>query len=189
MSFFSKQVFINSISQEVGKILEFVKDETTKEFRAQGHELTGALINTMTEEIIEIERGVKAILWVNEYYVYTDQGVPAERIPYDPGSGKQTSKYIDALTKYFQLRTGAPENVAKGYAFGLARKQKQQGSPVDNGISKYSKTGERTGWFTGTIEKNESKIAAGVSSIFTQTMVKVIEEMNGRIKGSIQIVF
>ena len=126
------------------------------EWRAQGHELTGSAVKQM-ETFVKVE--VNAIViegLVPDYMAINNQGVPANKIPYYPGSGRKTSKYIDGLIEYAKKRMGKSDKEAKSVAFAIASKHKREGMPTIKS-QKHSKTGRRTGFIEIALEKNSQK--------------------------------
>lgn len=184
MSAFSKQIFITSVTNALQDIMQFVADALIKEYEDQGHRLTGALADTLRIEITQLTDGVMGIIYLNDYYRILDKGVRPERIPYNPGSGKKHSKYIQALIEYFRLRLSVNEETAKGIAFATANKQKQEGMPT-RGSHAFSKNGKRLDFFTGTILNSQAAITRGVDQLFGKAMSNVIDELNTRIQGEI----
>jgi hypothetical protein len=65
---------------------------------------------------------------VPDYMAINNQGVPANKIPYYPGSGRKTSKYIDGLIEYAKKRMGKSDKEAKSVAFAIASKHKKGGN-------------------------------------------------------------
>lgn len=127
------------------------------EWRAQGHELTGSSVKQMETMIrFEINKLVIEGL-VPDYMAINNQGVPANKIPYYPGSGRKESEYIKGLMKYVQQRMGKSEKESKGIAFAIASKHKKEGMPTKASVTKYSKTGRRTGFIEQALDKNSQK--------------------------------
>ena len=186
MSFFLNQILQDKLHQEVDRIMSFVKDAVISSYKAQGHALTNSLENDAKIEIAKITNGVLGILYLNSYYKVLETGVTADRIPYQRGSGKKKSKYIDALTEYFQLRLGVDEKTAKGYAFGTANIHKQHGMPSP-GSNHFSSTGQRTGFFSSAIEQSQGRITEGIESVFSEAMNAVIDKMNSQIQAKVEI--
>jgi hypothetical protein len=94
------------------------------EWRAQGHELTGSAVKQI-ETMIRFEINTLVIEGlVPDYMAINNQGVPANKIPYYPGSGRKTSKYIDGLIEYAKKRMGKSDKEAKSVAFAIASKHK-----------------------------------------------------------------
>jgi hypothetical protein len=89
------------------------------EWRAQGHELTGSAVKQM-ETFVKFEINTLIIEGlVPDYMAINNQGVPANKIPYYPGSGRKTSKYIDGLIEYAKKRMGKSDKEAKSVSPSL----------------------------------------------------------------------
>lgn len=126
------------------------------EWRAQGHELTGSAVKQM-ETMIRFEINTLVIEGiVPDYMAINNQGVPANKIPYYPGSGRKTSKYIDGLIEYAKKRMGKSDKEAKGIAFAIASKHKREGMPTKGSV-RFSTTGKRTGFIEQALDKNSQK--------------------------------
>jgi hypothetical protein len=66
------------------------------EWRAQGHELTGSAVKQM-ETFVKFEINTLIIEGlVPDYMAINNQGVPANKIPYYPGSGRKESNTLKA---------------------------------------------------------------------------------------------
>lgn len=126
------------------------------EWRAQGHELTGSAVKQM-ETMIRFEINTLVIEGlVPDYMAINNQGVPANKIPYYPGSGNKTSKYISGLIDYVKKRMGKSDKEAKGIAFAIASKHKREGMPTKGSV-RFSTTGKRTGFIEQALDKNSQK--------------------------------
>jgi hypothetical protein len=145
------------------------------EWRAQGHELSGSAVKQM-ETFVRMEINTLIIEGlVPNYMAINNQGVPPNRIPYYPGSGRKTSKYIDGLIDYVQRRMGKSEKEAKGIAFAIASKHKKEGMPTKNSVIKHSKTGRRTGFIEIALEKNSQKFIELIENAITFSVEATIE--------------
>ena len=126
------------------------------EWRAQGHNLTGAAIKNM-ETVIRFQINELIIEgFVPDYMAINNKGVTATKIPYYPGSGRKTSKYIDGLIEYAKKRMGKSDKEAKSVAFAIASKHKKEGMPT-KASARFSSTGRRTGFIEIALEKNSQK--------------------------------
>ncbi len=112
---------------------------------------------------------------VPDYMAINNQGVPANRIPYYPGSGRKESEYIKGLMKYVQQRMGKSEKESKGIAFAIASKHKKEGMPTKNSVIKHSKTGRRTGFIEIALEKNSAKFIELIENAITFSVEATIE--------------
>ena len=132
-----------------------------EEWIAQGHNLSGAFIEAIQSEV-EQSGGNTIISWYDTtergYGAILNRGVTHEKIPFSPGSGAKTSKYIAGLFRYVKLRMAVSDDKqALGIAFAIAYKHKKEGMPTkDSAI--YSSTGRRIGF----IEDMEPKLLEAV---------------------------
>lgn len=114
-------------------------DRIALEWQRQGHHLTGAFEQALTYEI----DGETIRIYDNKGYgSILNKGVPAEQIPFSPGSGAKTSRYIQGLANYAKLRMGVNDKLALSIAFAIAYTHKREGMP-SKGSVKYSSTGKR----------------------------------------------
>jgi hypothetical protein len=191
--FFAKEIFIQKVTEEMVDVLDYIRDVVREEFIAQGHHMTGALEDTIRNEVLVLGRKVVGIMWINDYYKYVDQGVSADRIPFGgtaaPGQGSgQKSKYIQALVEYVHLKMGiADEKQALGVAFAIAHKHKKEGMPTKSS-SAFSNTGKRTGFFTQALKDSEAEIIEGFGVVFDKAIDAVIDIFNSQVRGSVKIV-
>lgn len=170
---------VTNILLDAGKKLNKALAE---QLRLQGHTLTGALEESLRNEVVE-ENGVITLQgFANYYEEYVNQGVPADRIPYGGSSGKGNgsgeSKYIQALIRYAMLRMKVDEVEAKKIAFAIANTHKKEGMPTQGSYA-YSETGERLGFLQTAFAEEEEKIDAiitsGMDEIFNNEFEKLKE--------------
>lgn len=180
------EILHQQLFEEVQLIMEFIRDVVIERYEAQGHSLTHSLADTAKIEVAKLTNGVIGVLWLNDYWEVLNTGVTAENIPFDPGSGKSKSAYIDGLTEYFKLRLGVSEDEAKSFAFATAYKHLQEGMPT-KASERFSQTGKRTGFLTDSVTENAGEITMGIQKIFSGAMSAVLEEMNRSIKANVQI--
>lgn len=141
-----------------------------EESRAQGHYLTGAMEASLAG-FIENVGPIKTLSGTAVgYTVYVNGGVPAASVPYAPGSGAKTSRYIEGLKAFWKLR-GLPEAEATRAAFATARKQKSEGMPTHGSVA-HSSTGERLHMIERAFEKKRNELDTVMLSGFDQ----IIEE-------------
>lgn len=146
-----------SLRNTVFKMMRHLEIELKKELQNQGHKLTGKLIESIRFEVEEMHNAVEGVMFFEDYYVYMEYGTKPDRIPYGGRGGTgRTSKYIEALIKYWKLR-GKSDKVAKSAAFATAKKQKQEGMPTKNSFS-FSKNNRRTGFVEHTLKTQNDKL-------------------------------
>lgn len=141
--------------------MERLQKTSRDNLEQQGHVLTGKLRDSIEFEIVEQGDKVTATMMCEDYGLAMEFGVPADRIPYSPGSGAGHSKYIEGLITFFKKR-GLNEKMAIGAAFGTARKHKREGMPTF-ASRRFSKTGERTGFASSALEKDLEYIGAAIA--------------------------
>ena len=116
---------------ELTLIAEFIIDKMREELIAQGHNLTGNLINSLR---YEVSNEYIKIYGVN-YSAAMEKGIPAG-----------TWVPVGALIKWVELRgivSGSTE--IKNVAFAIRHKIYQEGSPT-KGAFKFTSNGRRTGF-------------------------------------------
>lgn len=126
---------------KLDKLGKAIIDRIALEWQRQGHQLTGAF-----EQSLEYDYdGEYLNIYGNHYGKILETGVTAANIPYTPGSGATSSKYIQGLARYAMLRMGVDERTALSIAFAIARTHKREGMPT-RASAVYSQTGRRTGF-------------------------------------------
>ena len=119
------------LGEQVGEV---VKKAVKQAFIIQGRSLTGALVNSIDYSVNATVNSAFVESTLLDYGMILNYGVPANRIPYSPGSGAKSSKYIDGLKLYAKLRFNANDKEAERIAFAIARKHKKFGMPLDGKI-------------------------------------------------------
>jgi hypothetical protein len=119
------------LGEQVGEV---VKKAVKQAFIMQGRSLTGALVNSIDYSVNATVNSAFIEFTLLDYGMILNYGVPANRIPYSPGSGAKSSKYIDGLKMYAKLRFNANDKEAERIAFAIARKHKKFGMPLDKKI-------------------------------------------------------
>ncbi|MEP7197261.1 MAG: hypothetical protein ABI851_12135 [Saprospiraceae bacterium] len=138
----------------ISDLAKFMIDDLKGEIIDQGHVLTGTLRDSIEQTGIHAANGsIEAFVSLESYYGILDQGVKSNRIPYERGSGRKSSKYIDGLIKFWMIKKGLSHSEAKSAAFALANKHKKEGMPTQSSWQ-YSKNGRRLEFFTRTLDSN-----------------------------------
>jgi hypothetical protein len=120
-------------------------------WRAQGHELTGNAVRQMETKITKTAQGYQIDGYVTDYMASLNTGVPASRIPYSPGSGARSSKYIQGLMDYAKKE-------AQKIAFAIASRHKREGMPT-KASARFSSTGKRTQFIQDALQDKEAQFA------------------------------
>ena len=133
--------------------MERLQTDLRGELKAQGHNLTGRLSDSIEYEI-EVEGDVvRAVMECEDYGLAIEFGVPAANIPYTPGGGGGgTSKYIQGLIRFWSLR-GVTGREGVRAAFATAAKHKREGMPTRSSHA-FSTTGARTGFAATVLERD-----------------------------------
>ena len=150
------------IQEDVAYVMSLLKLELKSKLEAQGHGSRNAskLIDSVEFDITASANILVAGMYLEDYYIFVERGVNASRIPYGGrGTGRGgTSKYIQALIRYWRLKRGLPEKEAKRAAFATANKHKEEGMPTRSSF-RFSKDGTRLGFVESTLKTYESRVA------------------------------
>ena len=127
------------------------------QWKAQGHNLTGKAIQELETRIV---MGSDIVIqgYVIDYMANINSGVTAANIPYSPGSGARSSKYIAGLIDYVKRRMGKSDREAQKIAFAIASRHKREGMP-SKASARFSSTGKRTGFIEAALDGVEPELA------------------------------
>jgi hypothetical protein len=148
------------LGEQVGEV---VKKAVKQAFIMQGRNLTSALVNSIDYSVNATVTSAFIEFTLLDYGMILNYGVPANRIPFSPGSGAKSSKYIDGLKMYAKLRFNANDKEAERIAFAIARKHKKFGMPLDGK--------------TGAVEKGIKESSDEVEALISEALTKVINVM------------
>jgi hypothetical protein len=163
--------------KEIGVIKKLLHDALMAEWRAQGHYITGKVVEEIEYEINQTFEGVSITGLMPAYGGYINEGVSAANIPFSPGSGAGKSKYIEGLIGFVQKRMAvATLQEAKSVAFAIAHTQKRQGMPTI-GSYKYTSTGKRTEWVNDALRKNLDKLGGYIREFYADYMRSQFQEL------------
>jgi hypothetical protein len=146
-----------------------------EEYEMQGHKLTGNLSQSISTEAEATATGAVLRVLMLEYGVYLSTGVSASRIPYSPGSGARSSKYITGLTEFAKKRFGVGQKEAVGIAFAIARKHKQEGMPTKASFA-FSRNGRRTGAIDAAFQTALPEIQNQLAPIVSDAVFNLIKK-------------
>lgn len=145
------------LGEQVGEV---VKKAVKQAFILQGRTLTGALVNSIDYSVNATVTSAYIEFTLLDYGMILNAGVPANRIPFSPGSGAKSSKYIDGLKMYAKLRFNANDKEAERIAFAIAHKHKKFGMPLD----------KKTGAVEKGLENSKDEVEALISEALTQVI-------------------
>jgi hypothetical protein len=157
----------------VEKIANLALQAVAIEWKNQGHNLTGNAIQQLETRIVA---GADIVIqgYVVDYMANLNAGVTAANIPYSPGSGARSSKYIAGLIDYVKKRMGKSDREAKSIAFAIASRQKREGMPT-KASARFSKSGQRTGFIEIALDDIEPKLAALIEQGVEESINFVLE--------------
>ena len=146
--------------------------------RVQGHRMTGKLEKSTEGKVVAIPDGLVLDIVREKYGEIIDRGVNRRRIPFSPGSGAKTSKYIEGLIRFVRLRGLRPKpgQTQKDIAFAIAHKHKKVGLPTP-GSRRFSQTGRRTGALNEVYDKEKSYIRNEITEQVFQYLEDLIEDI------------
>ena len=142
----------DKLTASIRTAMEELRKRLVVELQRQGHRLTGALEDSIQYDVTSDVDTITAVMTALDYGLVVEFGVPASRIPFGgKGSGGGTSKYIQGLVRFFELR-GLESREALSAAFATARVHKREGMP-SRGSYAFSENGRRTGFVQNTLEQ------------------------------------
>ncbi len=149
-------------------ITDFVIIQLAFELSRQGHNLTGSLIKSFESKVRDVGDSIVIDFYMDSYGLSLNYGIKPSRIPYTvpPPFRGGTSKYIEGLIKFAQLKFGADKKRAKQIAFAIAAKHKKFGFPLSGKI----------GFFDIALEANEEQIKELISDYYEATINLLINE-------------
>lgn len=155
----------NTFADIVREVMNDLRAKLRKSQDDQGHTLTGKLRDSIDYEMNAGSSSISAKMYMEDYGVYVEFGVQSNRVPFSGRSGRGgTSQYIQGLVSFFELR-GLSGREALGAAFATAHVHAREGMPT-RASSRYSKTGERTGFIKTVIESETDKITKDIEDKF-----------------------
>lgn len=166
---------MNKITTGLNTIGDMVVDALAFEFSQQGHNNTGAGIESIVYAVKQFGNVYQLDLSFNKYMIYQDKGITADRIPFSFGSGNKTSKYIAGLTKWVMQRGMANNRKkARSIAFAIAKTHKKEGMPT-RGSYLYSRNGRRKNFFTENYVFE--KVPQAVEQLMTTWATAMLEDI------------
>lgn len=163
------------LQELIKQLSDLIVQAIRVELGLQGHKLTGKLIESIEAVATNTSTGFVISILGEDYIAPVNNGVPAANIPFSGRSGRGgTSKYIQGLRRFAQLRFGVSERKALSIAFAIANKHKREGMPT-RASRRFSKTGRRTGAVQVAIDKVEDQIEALAGQFLNEVIVREFE--------------
>lgn len=164
-------VFVSDLIDAMREALDAGRDGLRNEWHAQGHTLTGQVSRTMTTEVITEGDNVRGVIMAEDYAVYIDAGVRADRIRYP----------IRVMIEYFKKR-GLPQKEAVSAAWATKRTHEKEGLPT-RGSYAFSKNGHRLGFIKRGIESALPRMQAIFENKLNQSVELRFERVFGQMTG------
>jgi hypothetical protein len=170
------------IYEQLGKdVGEVVKKAVKQAFVMQGRTLTGALVNSIDYSVNATVTSAYIEFTLLDYGMVLNYGVTPDRIPFSPGSGAKSSKYIDGLKAYAKLRFSANDKEAERIAFAIAHKHKKFGMPLDK------KTGAIQEGLADSKDEVEGLISEALTKVINVLFLSSFAEVKNKNSDSLQI--
>lgn len=165
------------MEQIIREIMELIAGEMRKRIVGQGHNLTGRLANSIEYTVEKNGDYTSGLMYIEDYGVFVNVGVSASRIPYGKGGGNRggTSAYIQGLIEFWEHR-GLTGREAIGAAFATAKVHAREGMP-SRSSSRFSDSGERTGFVKEAVSGISNKIEENIASKFGKTLTLEFSEL------------
>lgn len=150
----------------VDKIENVLIEVLEAEWKAQGHEMNGAIVRDMEFKIDHKEDTLTISGYIYPYGNIIAGGTSSGKIPFSWRTGAGgTSKYIEGLKNYAKIRMAiADEKKALSVAFAIANAQKAAGMPTPGSYS-FSMTGKRLDWIEEALKKGGDQITGAAMEI------------------------
>lgn len=158
-----------ALKRDMERLAEILEAMLMAALLSRGLKASGDLINSVEVKVKEFVSSIVIEGEFNFYGAIMDAGVPANRVPFNPGSGAKTSLYLAGLQRWIRIK-GFAQGVKQvlGIAFAIANKHKKVGIPVDK---------SKVGWMTQTLDKNEAKIVKDIENALDKQMTLIIDNL------------
>lgn len=149
--------------------MDIFRRQMIAELRYQKHVHTGNLIESLEIKVESTGDGLTGYITAMDYATYLNNGV--KNINYTEGSGNKSSKYIDALIKWWSTKPGVDNPVRA--AFNTARKQKVEGNPT---VHSRTMAPRRTNFIDHAVTESQDDALTYVEQTLGETLSKKLAE-------------
>lgn len=157
------------LDRNINAALNYAIEQFREELRQQGHRSSGRLEESFAKVIeIRFSGVVKGEIKAEEYGIYLDRGVPADRVNYNP---KVLLPWIRRIRPGLSIR----EQIS--FAYAIRGKQRKTGTPTPGSFS-FTKNGRRKNWVKAGIMNKQKRMNELINlAAFLQLLVE--EELTG----------
>lgn len=132
--------FKSDISEAFKLGLKLILDFDRQTLDDQGHRATGKLIDTLRFEVKINEDTIVGDFYMQDYGIDVDQGISArDAFKVDPSKIKQWAKVVKPELSSEEIDS---------FVAATFKRWDKEGIPLDDGSSRFSKDGSRTGWIS-----------------------------------------
>lgn len=170
--------FTTSLINDVTSLLQEAADLYQHELKNQGHVHTGNLFRSVETRVTTQGTTVIGELLLNDYFEYLERRLEPSKVPYRRGSGRRSSKLIQALKKYFQEK-GYREKHALKFAFATVNKWKQEGRPT-RASYRFATSGRRLRPLGVVLDELEGKLERLLELRTTRNLEVVVDRIGER---------
>ena len=184
----TKQEAIRQFHDDYDLIGVEITRQLISEFKAQGHNLTGALVRSVVASTQSLLDSVELSVSHLDYGTQLNTGVPASKVP---RSGAAYGNLLFDLVKWIRLRKivfGA--GAAYRFARNIIRKAQSTGFPTP-GAYRFTKNTRRTGWIDYVVQTYqvtwEGKVETASFELANNYMDALLQDLERQFRGVIQV--
>lgn len=159
------------------------------ELEGQGHIATGALKRSINHHINRRLDEIELQMRMLDYGITLDTGVPASNIPYSPGSGAGSSKFISGLIKWikFKKMTGGLSKDINSLAHRIARTMTKEGMPT-KGSYAFSKNTRRKGWISHTFNNYKDDWVEQITDSTQRLVISALDSILMQLSSRFELI-
>lgn len=166
------------LTAAIYQVSDEFKKRIQEELQKQGFGQIGSsrIIDNIKYTVHLSGNDMVTIFEMEDYWWILERGLKPTEIPYTPGSGAGTSKFIKALQEFAVRKIGGLDSKQSlRTAFAMATSLKETGMPSPNSVSKFSPIHKRTGALDTVFNKGDW-ISAFMEGILFKNFELVVDE-------------
>lgn len=168
-----RQNIIQSFEIGLKLLLETVIDYDQQTLTDQGHRATGKLIDTLSYKIVIGSDTIVGEFYMQDYGLDVDQGIKARDVfKVDPGKIKEWAKVVNPSLSSDEVDS---------FVAATFKRWDKEGIPLDDGNSRFSKDGSRTGWIGrgSTFLKDQGESFIAIDSVLDALLEATLNIFSG----------